>query len=137
MPSGEMVQIQLLSHDGYPNWPTELTPLEQRYSTVPDAALPVPTPPAFVASKTMAWVDRRAVRDLYDLWALADAGFFTYTAGQLYRQHGPSGEPPPMRDFEDPPSEREWLVALGHQGTVRTDHAAAANVVAAAWAAIS
>jgi len=52
------VQIQLLSADGYPNWPTEISDLEQRYSDAPAARLTVLTQASFVAAKTAAWMDR-------------------------------------------------------------------------------
>lgn len=61
------VQIQLLSSAGYPDWPTEIVDIEQRYSDAPPARLRVLTPAAFVASKLSSWNDRAAPRDLYDL----------------------------------------------------------------------
>ena len=48
---GISIQIQLLSSDGYPAWPTEVVDIEQRYSDAPPARLRVLTPAAFVASK--------------------------------------------------------------------------------------
>lgn len=137
VPTGETVQVQLLPEVGYPSWPTERTRLEQRYSTVPSAELLVLTAPAFVAAKTSAWVSRRAARDLYDLWALADAGHFSAEAAALYRRHGPTGSTPPVREFIDPPSDNEWTRALSHQGRIRTAPADAAAAVASAWNRIS
>ncbi len=71
---GLVVKVQLLKSDGYPPWPTELRSLDQRYRDVPPATLRVPTLPAFAAWKTAAWCDRRAPRDLWDPWALAQVG---------------------------------------------------------------
>ncbi|MCP2319034.1 putative nucleotidyltransferase component of viral defense system [Nocardia amikacinitolerans] len=64
-----VLKIQLLSQLGMPPWPRESRPLVQRYRGAPPATLQVPTLPAFVAGKTMAWCDRGAPRDLWDLWA--------------------------------------------------------------------
>ena len=64
---GVRVQIQLLSSDGYPAWPTELVEIEQRYSDAPPAELRVLTGAGFAASKLSAWSDRQTPRDLYDL----------------------------------------------------------------------
>ncbi len=57
---GLTVRIQLLDARSYPRWPAERRTLVQRYGDAPPAALTVPTAAAFVASKTVAWVDRRA-----------------------------------------------------------------------------
>src|SRR5690606_33669042 len=68
---GLSVKIQLLSSRNRTLWPAELRVLEQRYLDAPPAELFVPTLPAFAAAKTATWHDRRAPRDLWDLWALA------------------------------------------------------------------
>lgn len=68
------VQIQLLASSGYPQWPTEIVELHQRYADAPSARMRVLTRPAAVAAKLSAWAGRRAPRDLYDLWALATRG---------------------------------------------------------------
>jgi len=70
--SGLSIKIQLLSPKGRALWPVERHRLVQRYSDAPVAELLVPTLPAFVASKTVAWRDRGAPRDLWDLWALSE-----------------------------------------------------------------
>jgi hypothetical protein len=60
---GTNVRIQLLDPVGYPDWPTEIRDLEQRYRDAPEARLWVPTRAAFVAWKTAAWFDRHASAD--------------------------------------------------------------------------
>ncbi|WP_342213870.1 nucleotidyl transferase AbiEii/AbiGii toxin family protein [Nocardia wallacei] len=93
--SGVSVKFQLLSARNRTVWPSELRDLEQRYSDAPPAKLFVPTLPAFVAGKTTTWHDRRASRDLWDLWALNEIGAIDATAGALYRRYGPTNRPPP------------------------------------------
>lgn len=64
------VKMQLIAQLGYPDWPTEQAQIQQRYSDAPPASMRVLTAAAFVAAKFMAWSDRHASRDLFDLWAL-------------------------------------------------------------------
>lgn len=80
---GLAVRIQLLSPVGWPLWPVEERDLVQRYSDAPAARLQVPTRGAFVAMKTTAWADRRAARDLYDLYLLAGLGAIDDSAREL------------------------------------------------------
>jgi predicted nucleotidyltransferase component of viral defense system len=104
--TGVVVRIQLLSMRGRVLWPTERRRLEQRYRDAPAAELIVPTLPAFVASKTVTWADRRAPRDLWDLWALSRIGAIDAGALQLYRRFGPTNQPPGSYVFETQPSIR-------------------------------
>ncbi|WP_306663692.1 nucleotidyl transferase AbiEii/AbiGii toxin family protein [Nocardia farcinica] len=83
-------------------WPAELRTLEQRYSDAPPADLFVPTLPAFAAAKTAAWHDRRAPRDLWDLWALAEIDGIDHAAAELYRRYGPTNKLPGPHDFDRP-----------------------------------
>ncbi len=108
------VQIQLLSSEGYPQWPTEIVDIEQRYSDAPPARLRVLTPAAFVASKLSSWNDREAPRDLYDLWALAEAGYIDATASDVFRRSGPYTSASQV-SFAHLPSEAEWNASLDHQ----------------------
>ena len=78
------VQIQLLSASHQPSWPTEIADLEQRYSDAPPSRMRVFTRASFAAAKLAAWHDRRAPRDLYDLWALASAGMIDDDAVALF-----------------------------------------------------
>jgi len=48
--------------------------------------LRVPTLPAAAAMKTVAWTDRQAARDLYDLAGLAKIGALTVEAADLFRE---------------------------------------------------
>lgn len=80
---GIFVRVQLLTLTGYPQWPTRLTEVFQRYRDAPAVALRMPTRAAFAAAKTPAWVDRHAARDLYDLWALARIGALDMSAPTL------------------------------------------------------
>lgn len=127
------VRVQLLDSVGYPSWPTEVMKIEQRYSDAPGVNLRVLTPSAFVAAKTSAWYDRHAPRDLYDLWALAEAGYVTTQAADLYRRFGPTARTPDARTFADLPSADEWEAALAHQGRIAVGTTEAAARVLEAW----
>ncbi len=78
--AGITIQLQLLIATGYPNWPTEVRRIEQRYSDVAPTQLRVPTLDSFVAWKAIAWFDRATPRDLYDLWLLSNEKMITRTA---------------------------------------------------------
>ncbi|MDQ1205197.1 nucleotidyl transferase AbiEii/AbiGii toxin family protein [Microbacterium sp. SORGH_AS_0862] len=108
------VQIQLLSSEGYPRWPTEVVNIEQRYSDAPPARLRVLTPAAFVASKLASWNDRGAPRDLYDLWALAEAGYIDANASEVFGRWGPYTSASKV-SFARLPSTEEWSASLDHQ----------------------
>lgn len=129
------VQVQLLDGTGYPAWPTEVVSLYQRYEGVPAAKMRVPTLAAFAASKLAAWDERRAPRDLYDLWALAERGAITSEAVALFVKHGHTGRAPTPRMFDTPPTVLEWETALGHQCIVKTSPDEALAVVKDAWLA--
>jgi predicted nucleotidyltransferase component of viral defense system len=122
------VQIQLLSSGGYPDWPTHVVDVEQRYSDAPPARLRVLTPAAFVAAKLSSWNERRASRDLYDLWALAEAGHIDAEAAAVFRRHGPYTSVS-MVSFERLPTDAAWEDALGHQCTPAVTPTVAAEVV--------
>lgn len=109
------IQVQLLSDEGYPRWPTTRRWMHQRYTDAPPATLRTLTPPAFVASKLVAWHHRRAARDLYDLWGLAAAGFIGAEAVTMFARLGPTNRLPPASLFTSLPAEHEWSVALAHQ----------------------
>ena len=122
------VQIQLLSSEGYPAWPTEVVEIDQRYSDAAPALLRVFTPAAFVASKLCSWSDRMAPRDLYDLWAIAEAGMIDGEAAELFRRPDTYTSASKV-SFTRIPSDAEWEVALGHQGIVRVGPQDAARAV--------
>lgn len=129
------VQIQLLSSHGYPAWPTEVADIEQRYSDAPPARMRVLTPAAFVAAKLAAWADRHAPRDLYDLWALAEAGRIDEEAALLYGRHGQYTTVEKV-SFADVPTRVAWRDALGHQGIIAVSPEEAVRVVRDAVAAL-
>lgn len=132
--SGLSVKVQLLSSLGRAAWPTETHVIEQRYSGVPPARLLVPTLAAFAASKTATWHDRRAPRDLWDLWALADIGAVDGEAARLFRRYGPTNRVPGAQTFERPPSEADSVSQLAGQTRLTITAEAAIRVVRAAWA---
>jgi len=122
------VQIQLLASDGYPQWPTEVVELHQRYADALPARMRVLARPAAVAAKLSAWSSRAAPRDLYDLWALASRGDVDADAAALFALHGPFTDAKRI-SFNLLPSEEDWYAALGHQGRVLVGPDEAANVV--------
>jgi predicted nucleotidyltransferase component of viral defense system len=131
---GLTVRVQLLDPTGQPPWPTEHRSLVQRYSDAPPASLVVPTLSAFAASKTVAWHDRHAPRDLYDLWGLARLGALNSDAGQLFARLGPTGRPPQSWMFHEPPQANDWTTQLAAQTRIAVGSDEALNVVRAAWA---
>jgi predicted nucleotidyltransferase component of viral defense system len=130
------IQIQLVSSDGYPDWPTEIVEIEQRYSDASPARLRVLTPAAFVASKLASWVDREAPRDLYDLWALALAGRIDAEACRLYARFGQFTSVASV-SFLRSPTEHDWNAALSHQCVPQVTPSEAAQVVRRALDEIS
>ncbi|RFS81428.1 nucleotidyl transferase AbiEii/AbiGii toxin family protein [Actinomadura spongiicola] len=110
---GLQVRIQLLSAEHMFNWPAETRPIDVRYTDVPAITLRVPTLPAFVAMKTIAWADRRAERDLYDLDALARQGAINKQAADLAAAATGVRVAPHM--FDHPPGDQRWREQLAHQ----------------------
>lgn len=134
--SGQLtVRIQLLNQLGYERWPTEVRNLAQRYSDAPPAALRVPTVESFAAWKTVAWHDRAAARDLYDLWALAERGHINAEAARLFTVHGPIAAPPESWMFAKLPSETDWRRQPAAQTRLTVTAAEAIDVVSRAWSA--
>lgn len=131
------VRIQLLCHLGYPPWPTELRAIQQRYSDAGPATLRVPTAASFTAWKTVAWHDRQAARDLWDLWALAQRGEITRRAAELFVAHGPIGTTPRAWMFTSAPTEAHWQAQVAGQTRLTVRAAEALRVVADAWARAS
>lgn len=129
------IRIQLLSSEGYPPWPTEVADLVQRYSDAPPARMRVLAPPAFVAAKLAAWTDRHAPRDLYDLWALAEAGRIDHEAARLYGRYGQYTSAAQV-SFAEVPPDAAWRDALSHQGIIAVGPDRAARVVRDALAAL-
>lgn len=132
--TGISIRVQLLDRHGYQPWPTELRDIEQRYHDAPPATLIVPTIESFAGWKTTAWHLRGAPRDLYDLWALADAGSITPEAADLFAKHGTTGTRPREFMFAKAPSEVEWQASLSGQTRLDVKAAEALEVVRNAWA---
>ena len=134
---GITVRIQLLSGRGRVLWPTERRNIEQRYRDAPVAELIVPTLPAFAASKTTTWADRRAPRDLWDLWALSRIGAVDSAALRLYRQFGPTNQPPADYLFTTAPSDAQWQTQLAGQTRLTITAAEALATVRESWARVA
>jgi hypothetical protein len=133
-PTGISIRVQLLDKRGYERWPAELRPIEQRYGDAPAATLVVPTVESFAAWKTAAWHSRAAPRDLYDLWALADADAITPGAAELFIRHGPTGGPPRDFMFTKAPDEAEWQASISGQTRLAVTAAEALTTVRSEWA---
>jgi predicted nucleotidyltransferase component of viral defense system len=131
---GISVRIQLLAARDRVLWPAERRNLEQRYHDAPTAELIVPTLPAFAASKTSTWADRRASRDLWDLWALSRIGAIDAAALELYRRFGPTNQSPGEYLFKRAPSGAQWQTQLGGQTRLAITAAEALAAVRNAWA---
>ncbi len=130
---GTTVRVQLLGPTGVAPWPVELRELVQRYSDAPPARLRVPTAASFAAWKTIAWMDRAAARDLYDLWALAQIGAIDGRAADLFVRYGPTNRPPSERLFDHSPDEAGWRRDLAGQVRLGLTAAEAAEQVRLAW----
>lgn len=133
---GLTVRIQLLSSRDRTVWPTERRSLVQRYADAPAAELLVPTLPALAASKTATWFDRRACRDLWDLWALDQIGAIDAETGTLYRRLGPTNKPPALREFTKAPTEANWQNQLAGQTRLTVSSRDALSAVHDAWARV-
>jgi predicted nucleotidyltransferase component of viral defense system len=112
-PEGLVVRVQLLdsNRQGWHEMPTETQTLARRYRDVHETVLRVPTSAGFAATKTLAWIDRHAARDLFDLAGLAGLGALDREAAALFEVS--VGRPLAAHDFTRPPD--DWRVALGHQ----------------------
>jgi hypothetical protein len=130
---GVSVRIQLLGQTGYPPWPVQPRPLVQRYSDAQSATLVVPARSAFAAWKTVAWHDRAAPRDLFDLWSLAGIGAIDSEAAELFAKHGPTNKPPSQSFFVNSPDEAVWRRDLSSQTRLQVSAADALAVVRQAW----
>jgi predicted nucleotidyltransferase component of viral defense system len=131
---GMSVRIQLLAARDRVLWPAERRNLEQRYHDAPTADLIVPTLAAFAASKTATWADRRAPRDLWDLWALSRIGAIDPAALELYRRFGPTNQTPGAYLFKTAPSDAQWHAQLAGQTKLTITAGEALATVRDSWA---
>ena len=114
---GLRVRVQLLDsardHQDLAQWSTEERAVTLRYADLPDTAkLRVPTLESFAAMKTIAWADRRAARDLYDLARLAALG--ALTADVAARVHRATGWRVIRQTLQVSPASN-WNIQLAHQ----------------------
>ena len=130
---GLSVRLQLLSARDRTVWPTERRALLQRYADAQAAELLVPTLPAFAASKTAAWADRHAARDLWDLWALSELGAIDAAAASTYRRDGPTNRPPAAYLFTRAPSDTQWQAQLAGQTRITVSAQTALEAVRETW----
>lgn len=135
-PDGVTIRVQLLGAEDYPAWPVARRALEQRYSDAPPARLRVPTRAGFAAWKTVAWAERRAPRDLYDLWGLARIGAIDAEAGKLFVRLGPTNRLPAEHLFAGVLDEQRWRRDLSAQTRLTVEAREALSVVERAWRAI-
>jgi hypothetical protein len=87
--------------------------------------------------KTTAWADRRAARDLYDLYLLAELGAIDPTAAELFARFGPTGRPPQPWLFDTPSTARQWQDQLAGQTRLLIGPEEAAATVRTAWARVA
>jgi hypothetical protein len=109
--------------------------IERRYRDAPPATLQVPTLASSAGWKTVAWMDRGAPRDLYDLWALDKVGALNAESASLFATHGPTGSPPRSWMFTRAPSDAEWQSQLAGQTRLTLSAAEALETVRASWVA--
>jgi hypothetical protein len=134
-PDGVAIKLQLLRGEGYEPWQTEMREIEQRYRDAPPATLRVPTLASFAGWKTVAWMDRGAPRDLYDLWALDKVGALNAESAALFATHRPTGSPPRSWMFTRAPSDAEWQAQLAGQTRLTVSATEALDAVCASWVA--
>lgn len=133
---GMSVRVRLLKAQGYAPWSTIVHNIHQRYSDVPPTRLRTPTRDSFTAWKTVAWFDRHAPRDLYDLWALAMIGAMTRPAADLFAEHAGMGLPQDHM-FSAAPTRQQWHEQLAGQTRLTVTPEEALQVVRSAWSAVS
>lgn len=114
---GLRVRVQLLDsageHHDLAQWHTQDRAVMLRYGDLPGTTrLQVPTLESFAAMKTVAWVDRRAARDLYDLAGLATIGALTADVADRVRRA--TGWSVTRQMLQVSPAS-DWDTQLGHQ----------------------
>ena len=111
------VQFALWRHGWKDAIETTSAPVLLRYSDLPRSTdMRVPTPSGFTAMKLMAWLDRAAPRDIYDLAALAEANMIDVAA--LKAVNKIAGYTPTSLGITNVAMSKvrqEWNTALGHQ----------------------
>jgi len=94
---GIQIEVQAISTQlrGWQQIPVEIMQIHQRYSDIPKTHLAVPTLDGFIAMKALAWFDRKAARDLYDLEGLSQVSEVTGMVRELI--HRITGNPVSQR----------------------------------------
>ena len=113
------IKVQFVQRPEWQAVPTTETAVELRYDDLPGTTImTVPTPAGFAAMKLMAWFDRKAPRDLFDLAAQAEARHIDTTALQLVRKVAGHWPTPTSLGINVPKSvESTWQQELEHQLT--------------------
>ena len=133
---GLRVRVQLLDSSGHHHdlaqWSTEDRAISLRYGDLPATTmLRVPTLESFAAMKTIAWIDRRAARDLYDLAGLAALGALTAdVAARVRRATGW----PVTRQILQASAAADWDTQLAHQTRVLPSAEQCLDTVVGAYA---
>ena len=114
---GLRLRVQLLDsageHHELAQWRVEDRAVMLRYGDLPATTrLQVPTLESFAAMKTVAWADRRAARDLYDLAGLAALGALTADVADRVRRA--TGWSVTRHILQASPAS-DWDTQLGHQ----------------------
>lgn len=111
------VQFALWRHGWQDAIETTRAPVLLRYSDLPQSTeLTVPTASGFAAMKLLAWLDREAPRDIYDLAALAEANLIDRNA--LQTVSAIVGHTPTSRSITNVAMNRvrnDWNAELDHQ----------------------
>lgn len=81
----------------------------------------------------MAWVDRAASRDLYDLWLLTRRGAVDDDAIRLFVRYGQTGRSPTGELFSCAPDETRWRQELSAQTRLEVQAAEALEDVRQAF----
>lgn len=134
---GLRVRIQLIDsatagRQDLAHWPTETRAIGLRYSDLlPGTHMEVPNLAAFAGMKAVAWADRHAARDLYDLAGLARIGALGVTAAELF--HHATGWRLAQHVFSDV-HQPDWTAQLAHQTRVLPTARECLAEVRQAWA---
>lgn len=111
------VQFAMWRHGWRDAIETTQAPVLLRYSDLPESAeLTVPTASGFAAMKLLAWLDRAAPRDIYDLAALAEADMIDREA--LQAVHAIIGHTPTSQSVTNVAMSsvrKYWSIELEHQ----------------------
>lgn len=131
------VQFALWRHGWREIVPCVQRPVQLRYSDLaPTVDFVVPTGVGFAAMKVIAWMDRAAPRDLYDLAALAEAGHLNAEAiAVTNRLSGFTPTAMSIGNVAMAKVEGAWINELGHQGATERNPSQCMDLVRSALTA--